>query len=103
MNAEAIIAVSAAVVALVQLVKWSGVPDRHGPSAVLIFSMIGVLFWGWSHEALTRAASFEFFAGWITIATSAAGIFGFTRAAPAAVTRASQPPAGGGAEATEKA
>jgi len=102
MTAEAIIAVSAAVVALTQLLKWGGIPDRHGPAAVLALSLCGVLFWGWSHGALTRAASFEFFAGWITIATSAAGIFGFTRASAEPLTRVVAPPAGGGAEPTVK-
>src|ERR1041385_3776799 len=72
MNAEAIVAVSAAVVALTQLVKWSGVDDKHGAWAVLILSLLGTVFWGWSNEAMTRRTAFEFFAGWITVATSAA-------------------------------
>ena len=87
MNAEAIVAVSAAVVALTQLVKWSGVHDKWGAVAVLILSLIGTLFWGWSNEAMTRRTAFEFFAGWITVATSAAGIFGFTRSSAEAVAR----------------
>ena len=44
MNAESIVAVSAAVVALVQLVKWAGLPDHYGPVAVLVLSLFGVLF-----------------------------------------------------------
>ena len=87
MNAEAIVAVSAAVVALTQLVKWSGVDDKHGAWAVLILSLLGTVFWGWSNEAMTRRTAFEFFAGWITVATSAAGIFGFTRSIPEAVSK----------------
>jgi hypothetical protein len=95
MTADAIVAVSAAVVALTQLVKWGGVPDKYGPLAVIGLSLCGMLFWGWSHDALSRAASFEFFAGGVAVATSAAGIFGFTRASSEAVTRVTAPPTGG--------
>ncbi len=95
MNAEAIVSVSAAVVALVQLVKWSGLPDNWGPAAVLLLSLVGVLFWGWSVGDVTRASAFGYFAGWIAVATSAAGVFGFTRASAGAVSRMSGPPSGG--------
>lgn len=104
MTAEAIVAVSAAIVALTQLIKWSGVHDKYGPLAVLVLSLIGVVFWGWSKDVLTRAAAFEFFVGWIAVATSAAGIFGFTRASGEAVTRLTAPPTGAaGGNATVKA
>jgi hypothetical protein len=86
MTADAIVAVSAAVVALTQLCKWGGVDNKYGPIAVIGLSLCGVLFWGWSHDALSRAGSFDFFAGWITVATSAAGIYGFTRASSEAIT-----------------
>lgn len=95
MTAEAIVAVSAAVVALTQLAKWSGLPDRHGAIAVLGLALVGVLFWGWSHDVLARAVAWDFFAGWISVAMSAAGIFGFTRASSEAVVRVTAPPAGG--------
>lgn len=103
MTPEALIAVSAAVVALTQLAKWSGLPDKYGPIAVLAFALLGVLFWGWSNAALSRALAWNFFAGWIVVATSASGVYGFSRAAVAAsVTTIGAPPAGGGAEPTEK-
>lgn len=103
MDGEAIIAVSAAVVALTQLVKWAGLPDSRGPLAVLGLSLLGVAFWSWSRGTFEQARAFEYFAGWIAVSTSAAGVFGFTRAAPAAVTAAKAPPAGGaGASPTEK-
>lgn len=101
MNGEAIVSVSAAVVALVQLAKWSGVPDRWGPAAVLGLSALGVAVWAFTQPTVSRADAFGYFAGWIAVATSAAGIFGFTRAAAAAVTRVSPPPAtGAGSEPT---
>jgi hypothetical protein len=87
MNGEAIVSVSAAVVALTQLVKWSGLPDKFGPLAVLVLSLLGVVFWGWSTGEITRASSFGYFAGWIAVSTGAAGVFGFTRASGAAVAK----------------
>ena len=94
MNGEAIISISAAVVALVQLVKWAGVKDNYGPFAVLLLSLFGVIFWGWSVGTVTRAEAFSYFAGWIAVSTSAAGVFGFTRASGEAVSRMTSPPSG---------
>jgi hypothetical protein len=95
MNGEAIVSVSAAVVALTQLVKWAGLPDKVGPLSVLVLAAGGVMFWGWTQGDITRASAFGYFAGWIAVATSAAGVFGFTRAGGEAVTRMSAPPSGG--------
>ena len=95
MDGQAIVTVSGAVVALTQLVKWGGLPDRLGPLAVLLLALIGVAFWGYSEGTFERTQAFEYFAGWIAVATSAAGIFGFTRAATSAVTRATAPPSSG--------
>jgi hypothetical protein len=102
MDGQAIITVSAAVVALTQLLKWAVIPDRYGPLSVLVLGAIGVGFWAWSTGDLSRANSFLYFAGWIAVATSAAGVFGFTRAASEAVTKATGPPAGAGASPTVK-
>jgi hypothetical protein len=95
MNGEAIMSVSAAVVALTQLAKWAALPDRWGPVSVLALALFGVMFWGWSTGDISRATAFGYFAGWIAVSTSAAGVFGFTRAASGAVTNATAPPAGG--------
>lgn len=95
MDGAAIVAVSAAVVALTQLVKWSGLPDKWGPVAVLALSLLGTAFWGWSRGTFVRAAAFDYFAGWIAISTSAAGVFGFSRATVSAVTSLSPPPLSG--------
>lgn len=95
MDGTAIITVSAAVVALTQLIKWAGLPDKTGPLAVLALSLFGVVFWGYSVGTYERAHAFEYFAAWIAVSTSAAGVFGFTRAATVAVTSAKAPPSDG--------
>ena len=103
MDGQAIVSVSAAVVALVQLAKWSGVNEKLGPLAVLGLAAFGVAFWGYSEGTFERTQAFGYFAGWIATATSAAGVFGFTRAATSAVTSAKAPPGGGaGSNVTEK-
>lgn len=89
MDGQAIIAVSAAVVALTSLVKWAGLNDHYGPIIVLILSAVGVGMWGYTEGTYERTKAFEYFAGWIAVATSAAGVYGFTRSSPAAVTVAS--------------
>jgi hypothetical protein len=100
MDGGAIITVSAAVVALTQLVKWAGVNDRMGPLLVLALALAGCALWGWSVGSFDRTKAFEYFAGWIAVSTSAAGVFGFTRAARESVTKTSVPPSGAGASPT---
>ena len=92
MDGQAIISVAAAVVALTQLVKWGGLPDKWGPMSVMVLSLIGVLLWSWSVGTFERTQTFEYFAGWIAITTSAAGVFGFTRAGGEAVSKMRVPP-----------
>lgn len=79
MDGQAILTVSAAVVALVQLVKWAGLSESRGPLGVLLCSLVGVAFWGWAQGTFERKIAFDYFAGWIAVMTSAAGVFGFTR------------------------
>ena len=96
MDGEAIITVGAAVVALTQLCKWAGLPDRMGPLLVMVLALVGVAVWAVSQEEfVSRTQTFDYFAGWIAVATSSAGVFGFTRAAASAVISAKPPPAGG--------
>lgn len=92
MDPEAIVSVSATVVALTQLSKWAGLRDSFGPLAVLVLSLLGVAFWAWTAQDFHRATAFTYFSGWIAVATSAAGIFGFTRASGSAVTNLKAPP-----------
>ncbi len=103
LDGQAIITISAAVVALTQLVKFSGLPDRLGPITVMVLSVLGVALWGYSKDVVTAVKLFDYFAGWIAVATSAAGVFGFTRAAASSVASAMPPPhSGAGSSPTVK-
>ena len=73
-----IISVSAAVAALMYLLKWSGVPSRLGPIVVLALSLVSVALWAFATDHTTRADAFGLFAGWIAVASSASGVFGFS-------------------------
>jgi hypothetical protein len=97
MNADAVVAISAAVTACVQLVKWAGLPDRLGPIVVIVFSGVGVMIWLFSQAIWppARTDTWVIFAGWVSVALGSAGIFGFTRATASAVMSAKPPPSGG--------
>ncbi len=86
MNAEAIVSVSAAVVALTQIIKWQGMRDQWAPIVVLFNALLGCALWAYSRGDFARATVFSYFAGWISVSLTAAGVFGFTRAAATAVT-----------------
>lgn len=92
MNAQAVLTVSAVVVPLTSFVKWAGLPDKRGPLAVIILSLLGTAFWAWTKGDFARATAFDYFAGFVAVMLSAAGVFGFTRAAPEAVSSFSKPP-----------
>lgn len=98
MTAESIVTVSAVVVTIVQLAKWAGLREVYGPLAVLGLSLVGVAIWVFSQGNWPpgRLDVWPIFSGCIAVATSAAGVFGFTRAAAGAVTRATPPPGGAG-------
>lgn len=100
MDGEAILSVSAAVVALTQLAKWGGLPDRRGPLAVLALAALGVAVWGFTKGQFEYTQAFSYFSGWIAVATSAAGVYGFTRSGPESLTSTKAPPPGAGASIT---
>lgn len=106
LSAEGIVAVSAAVVALTQLIKWGGLPDRAGPIVVLILAALGVGLYQVSYapegRIFTRVDVWPLFAAWIAVALAAAGVFGFTRAASDAVTATKSPPSGAAQSPTVK-
>lgn len=97
MNAESIVAISAGVVAATQLIKWAGMRDALGPLVVIVLSGMGVFLWLFSQQDWppVRTDTWNIASGWISVTLSAAGTFGFTRAAASAVTRATPPPEGG--------
>lgn len=96
MDGQAIIAVSAAVVGSTQMVKWAGLPDKMGPLAVIVFALLGVGLWAYSQDNFVRETTFDYFAGWVAVSLTAAGTFGFTRAAATAITSTKTPPSGAG-------
>lgn len=106
MNLEQSLVVAGAVVALTQLIKWTGLmKDSYGPLAIMVLSLFGVAIWGYSKgPTWERGLLFDYFTGWIAVATSSAGVFGFTRSAPAAVTTGSRNSSipGAGQSVTEK-
>jgi hypothetical protein len=72
--------VSAVVVALAQLVRWAGLPDHWAPITVAVLALVGVGLWAAAAGPDPSTTAFDYFAAWVTVATSAAGVFGFTRA-----------------------
>lgn len=102
MTAESILTVSAAVMALTQLLKWAVVPDKWGPLLVLVLSLLGVLFWIWTQNAFVRTEAFSYFAAWVAVSVAAAGVYGFSRASGNALTKLSAPPGGAGDQPTVK-
>lgn len=90
------LAISTAVVALVQLSKWGFLNDKYGPLAVMLYSLLGVALFGYSKSIPFAGANvWEYFIGFINVMLMAAGIFGFTRASGEAVSRMTPPPGGG--------
>ena len=88
---------------MTQLLKWGGIPDKAGVLLVIALALLGTAVWAYSQPAFDRANLFSYFAGVIAVATSAAGVFGFTRAGSDAITSTRTPPAGAGQSATVKA
>lgn len=86
MNAEAIASISVAVVALTQLIKMSAIPTENRSVVIgIVFglSALGIAVWGFSHEPLlVRELAWSYFAGWVLVATSAAGVFGLAQKQP---------------------
>lgn len=103
MDVQAAAAIAVPVVALVQFIKWSGVPSRYGPLLVLALAAVGVGLYRLSVGGpLSAADVWPLFVGWITVAVSAAGVFGFTRALPDAITAGREPPPGAAADRVRK-
>lgn len=82
MDAQAVITVGAAVMALTQLIKWSPIPTAGYRPVVIVFilSGLGVLLWALSFEpTFDRRWLFNYFSAWVAVATSSAGVFGLAQ------------------------
>jgi hypothetical protein len=77
MDGLAIVQVSAVVVALMYLLRWSGVPHRWAPLLVAVLAALGVGIWAYAHGPINRADSFTYVAAWVAVATSSATVWGF--------------------------
>jgi len=69
----------------IMTVSAATLPDRLGAVAVLALAALGVALWALSRGGMDLHDAWELFAGWIAVATSAAGTFGLARALPGAV------------------
>lgn len=90
-----VVMVSGLVVALTQILKWSGVPDKRGPIVVLVLALGVTAFLAWTQNNFGRATALDYFAVFVNILLASAGVFGFTRAAPEAVSSFTPPPSSG--------
>lgn len=90
---------AALVVPLVQLAKWAGWPGQRAPLLVLLLSAVGTALYRASTAVpLVWGDAWLLPVTWVGVATIAAGLFGFTRALPEALTATRQPPPGAGAD-----
>jgi hypothetical protein len=76
-----ITAVSGAVVALMCLLRWSGVPRRWAPGLVAVLSALAIGTWAYARGTISQADTFNYVSAWIAVATSAATVWGFSWAA----------------------
>jgi hypothetical protein len=90
-----VVMVSGLVVALTQVAKWSGIPDKRGPIVVLVLSLGVTIFLAWTQTNFTRKTALDYFAVFVNVLLASAGVFGFTRAAPEAVSSFTPPPSSG--------
>ncbi len=86
MDAKAVIAVSGAIVMLVQILKSAGLTGRWALVASAGLSIAGVIIWAYSAGTYARPQTWDYFAGWIAVFTSAAGAFGIINGGAEAVT-----------------
>lgn len=84
-SAQDILSIGALVLLLTEIAKFAGLPDRMGLLAAGIFSAMGVGFWTVSNPnlVLDRFIIWPLFAAFVTVLATAAGAFGFVRAARA--------------------
>jgi hypothetical protein len=76
MSAQEAMIVAGVVTIIVQVLKHSGLSGRWALLVCAVLSTVGVGLFGYSEGTLARETAFEFFAGWASVFSSAAGIFG---------------------------
>lgn len=87
MDATAVISVSGAIVMLLQVLKSGGaVTGRWALTVAAVLSILGVVVWAYSVGNYDRPQLWGYFAGWIAVFTSAAGVFGIVNGGAEAVT-----------------
>lgn len=90
MDAAATVAIGGLVAALAQVAKWMGLRDSYGPAALIVLSAGSVALWVYSKGVYSRELLFDYVVGATSVMLTSAGIFGFTRSMPAAVTEGSR-------------
>lgn len=71
----------AAVVPLVQLCKYSGVPKQWAPAAVAVLSLVVTVLLIYQDGGVVQSRALSYFMGWVSILTGASGVYGFAAAA----------------------
>jgi hypothetical protein len=90
MDAAATLAIGGLVTALAQVGKWMGLRDQYGPLALVLLSASATALWVYSKGTYDRTLLFDVVTGAASVMLTSAGIFGFTRSLPAAVTEGSR-------------
>lgn len=90
MDSAAALAVGALVAAVAQVLKWAGLKDTYGPIALIVLSAASVALWVYSKGVYDRTFLFDYVVGAANVMLASAGVFGFTRSLPAAVTEGSR-------------
>jgi hypothetical protein len=79
-----VIGITTAVVVLVQMVKWACGDWTRDRELLLVFgvSLAVLALWVVSSQTFVLAALWVYFLTWLTVSTSAAGVYGFVRSGP---------------------
>jgi hypothetical protein len=90
-----LLAIGGLALLIVQYLKFSRMPDRWGPYAVLLVSVVLVGLWIFQAEINLRKNILGFVFDVMNIAANAAGFYGFARSVgPSGLMRTHKPPSG---------
>ncbi len=81
MNTQTALTIGAVVVPLTEVVKFfAPVPQRWGILVAAFWSALGVALWGYSQATpFDHTQAFDYFAGFASVLTTAAGVYGFVK------------------------